>query len=426
MSEALTLLEIADTTPNVGPSWLDARRDGARAKLSAEGLPTKRTEAYRFTSVKALVESRFIRESDATRVDAHKAIDAAVAPSSARIALIDGVPDLTGFSLEGVAVTKLRDALSARPELERWLGANAVDEHFVALNTASFTDGLLIEVEGGVTPARAIELVHIGTRVAQSVQARLVVRIGDRASVTLIESVLGGPETGHFTNIVSEIALGEGARLDHVLVHEDEGQHIARHAVRQSARSTYSAMSAVLTGRLVRIDQHVLLEGEGATASLDGVFVATGEDHVDHHTRVEHRAPRCTSNQRYRGLADDEATAVFDGIVVVAKDAGKTEAHQQSRNLLLSDRATIHTKPHLEIDTDDVVCSHGATVGTLDEEQVFYLRARGIDDTMARAMLTYAFLREIVESVSHEPTQKRIEDALFRALPGGSEIRDFV
>lgn len=424
MSEALTLMELAEGSGDAGPAWLDARREGARARLRDQGLPTKRTEAFRFTSVKSLVESRYVKDAGERAVPT--SVDRAVAPSAARIVIVDGVPLLDGFSVQGVRVSTLASALAARPELERWLGAGTTDEHFVALNTATFADGLLLEVEDGALVPGAVEVVHVGTRVAHTVQSRMLVRVGARARLVLVETVLGGPETGHFTNLVSEVSLSVRATLEHVLVHEDEGQHIARHAVRLAQGSAYNATSAVLAGKLARIDQHVVFEGENATASLDGLFVATGEDHIDHHTRVEHRAGHCTSHQRYRGLADDEATAVFDGIVVVAKDAGKTEAHQQSRNLLLSDKATIHTKPHLEIDTDDVVCSHGATVGTLDEEQVFYLQARGIDASAARAMLTYAFLRELVERVPHERTRARLAELLFTRLPGGSAIRDFV
>lgn len=426
MSEALTLLEMAEGAKDAGPAWLDARRARARAVLRDVGLPTKRTEAYRFTSVKSLVEARFVPAAPSAE-SALPEVDRAVPPSPARIVLVDGAPRLEGFAVAGVRASLLSTALATRPEVERFLGATAADEHFVALNTASFADGLLLEIDASTTgEVPVIALVHVGTRVAHSVQTRLVVRVAEGARAVLVETVLGGPETGHFTNVVSELDVGARARLDHVLVHEDEGQHIARHAVRVGAGAAYAATSAVLAGKLARIDQHVFLEGEGATVELDGLFVAKGEDHVDHHTRVEHRVPRCTSHQRFRGLADDEATAVYDGIVVVAKDAGKTEAHQQSRNLLLSDRATIHTKPHLEIDTDDVVCSHGATVGTLDEEQLFYLRARGIDETVARAMLTYAFLRELVERVPHEPTRARIAEGLFRALPGGEAVRELV
>jgi Fe-S cluster assembly protein SufD len=167
-----------------------------------------------------------------------------------------------------------------------------------------------------------------------------------------------------------------------------------------------------------------LLQGKGAECQLDGAYLIDGEDHVDHHTLVEHRAAHCRSAQTYRGIVSGKGTAVFDGIVVVHRDAQKTEAHQENRNLLLSETATVHTKPHLEIDADDVVCSHGATVGSLDEDQLFYLRARGVPEELAHSMLTYAFLKSIVDRVSDEPTRVRMREALLTRIPHGDDIRE--
>ena len=179
-----------------------------------------------------------------------------------------------------------------------------------------------------------------------------------------------------------------------------------------------------LGGALLRFDVRVLLQGQGAECQLNGAYLVDGNDHVDHHTLVEHQAPRCRSNQTYRGIASGHGTAVFDGIVLVHRGAQKTEAHQENRNLLLSETATVHTKPHLEIDTDDVVCSHGATVGSLDESQLFYLRTRAIPEKLARAMLTYAFIERVVDEVGHEPTRDRLREAVLDRIPEGQTIRE--
>ncbi len=178
-----------------------------------------------------------------------------------------------------------------------------------------------------------------------------------------------------------------------------------------------------LGGALHRFDVRALLQGPGAQCQLDGAYLVEGRDHVDHHTLVEHEAPRCRSDQTYRGIASENGTAVFDGIVVVHRGAQGTEAHQENRNLLLSDSATVHTKPHLEIDADDVVCSHGATIGSLDEDQLFYLRARGIPEELSRSILTFAFVESIVDRVDHEPTRARLREALLARIPHGEDIR---
>ena len=179
-----------------------------------------------------------------------------------------------------------------------------------------------------------------------------------------------------------------------------------------------------LGGALLRFDVRCLLQGKGAECQLDGAYLVDGEDHVDHHTLVEHQAPHCRSEQTYRGIASGKGTAVFDGIVVVHRDAQKTEANQENRNLIISESATVHTKPHHEIDADNVVCSHGATVGSLYEDQLFYLRARGIPADLAHTMLTYAFLESIVDRVGHEPTRDRMREALLARIPRGEDIRE--
>ena len=194
--------------------------------------------------------------------------------------------------------------------------------------------------------------------------------------------------------------------------------------MRQAADSRYRSTVVTLGGALLRFDVRALLEGAGAECQLDGAYLVEGRDHVDHHTLVEHRAPHCRSDQTYRGIASGHGTAVFDGIVIVHPGAQKTEAHQENRNLLLSDAATIHTKPHLEIDADDVICSHGATIGSIDEDQLFYLRARGIPNDLAHAMLTYAFIESIIDRVSHEPTRTRMREALLARIPHGDAIRE--
>ena len=395
-----TLIESLPASFDTGPEWLRALRGRAAAALRERGLPTKRTEAWRFTPVRSVAEGEFSPEAKS------------VSP------LASSIP-------AGVTVRSLRQVLQAEPELlEGRLDLGGAPTHFAALNTALFSDGLWIDVPAGTIAATPVELDHaISTSSERGVAyPRVLVTVGDHAELTLVETYAGN-EPGHLTNSVVEVDLGRNAKMTHVRVHENAGLQVGRVDVRQDADTSYRSTVVTLGGALLRFDVRCLLQGRGAECQLDGAYLIDGEDHVDHHTLVEHQASHCRSAQTYRGIVSGKGTGVFDGIVIVHRDAQKTEAHQENRNLLLSETATIHTKPQLEIDADDVVCSHGATVGSLDEDQLFYLRARGIPEDLAQSMLTYAFLESIVDRVSHEPTRVRMSEALLARIPHGDEIR---
>ena len=395
-----TLLQSLPTSFDAGPQWLRALHGRAAESLREQGLPTKKTEAWRFTPVRSVVDAEFSREDGSV-------------PS-----LVSSIPD-------GVTVRSLRQVLGAEPELLGGrLDLGGAPTHFAALNTSLFSDGLWIDVEAGTVVEAPIELAYaIPTSSERGVAyPRVLVTVGDNAEVTFVETY-AGDEAGQLTNSVVEVDLGRNAKMGHVRVHENAGLQVGRVDVRQDADSGYRSTVVTLGGALLRFDVRCLLQGKGAECQLDGVYLVEGDDHVDHHTLVEHQAPHCRSEQTYRGIASGRGTAVFDGIVIVHRDAQKTEAHQENRNLLLSETATIHTKPHLEIDADDVICSHGATVGSLDEDQLFYLRTRGIPEDLAHAMLTYAFLKSIVDRVSHEPTRTRMREALLARIPHGDDVQ---
>lgn len=395
-----TLLGSLPSSFETGPRWLRALRGRAAQALREQGLPTKRTEEWRFTPVGSLVDAEFSHEDGA-------------------------VPALLSPSPEGVTVRRLREVLRAEPALlEGRLDLGGAPTHFAALNTALFSDGIWIDVPAGAVIEAPIELVHAIPVSSEPgvTYPRVLLTLGDDAELSFIETYASS-ELGQLTNSVVEVDLGRNARMTHVRVHENAGMQIGRVDVRQRDDSSYRSTVVTLGGALLRFDVRCLLQGRGAQCELNGAYLVEGKNHVDHHTAVEHQAPQCTSHQTYRGIALDEGTAVFDGIVVVHRDAQKTEAHQENRNLLLSDTATVHTKPHLEIDADDVICSHGATVGSLDEDQLFYLRARGIPKALAHGMLTYAFLESIVDRVSHEPTRVRLREALLARIPHGDDVR---
>jgi Fe-S cluster assembly protein SufD len=395
-----TLLESLPASFDTGPEWLRALRGRAAEALRAQGLPTKRTEAWRFTPVRSVVDAEFSREAS-------------------------GVPSVLSLIPEGVTARSLRQVLKAEPELlEGRLDVGGAPTHFAALNTALFSDGLWIDVPPGTVVEAPIELAHaIPTSSERGVAyPRVLVTVGANAELTLIESY-ASEDAGQLINSVVEVDLGRNAKMSHVRVHENAGLQVGRVDVRQEADSGYRSTVVTLGGALLRFDIRCLLQGKGADCQLDGAYLIDGDDHVDHHTLVEHQASHCRSAQTYRGIVSGKGTGVFDGIVIVHRDAQKTEAHQENRNLLLGETATIHTKPHLEIDADDVVCSHGVTVGSLDEDQLFYLRTRGIPEDLAHAMLTYAFLESIIDRVRHEPTRVRLTEALLARIPHGDAIR---
>ncbi len=404
--DARGLLAILESSPEGGPSFVEGIRRAGREALRAKGLPGRKDEAWRFTSVRAVVGASY-------------------APATPAFAVSGGEGDATLPA--GVTVERLADVLAARPEsVEALLGHHAEAEFFAAVNAAMLRDGVVVRVARGARASAPIHLAHAAERIANDSVAnpRVLVVVEEGAEATLVETH-GAPAGGggrRFTNLVTEVVLGESAALEHVVVHEGVDQHVARLAVHQARGSSYRSRVLTFGGALVRLDLSVVLAGEGASAELDGLYHVTGTEHVDHHVRVIHRAPHCQSRQTYRGVLDGSGSAVFDGTTEVEKGAQRTEAHQENRNLLLSDSAVVNTKPHLRIDADDVVCSHGATVGSLDREQLFYLRSRGIPGDLARAMLTFAFLRSLVDRVSDEPTRARLASALRARLPAGEGV----
>jgi Fe-S cluster assembly protein SufD len=378
---------------------LRAARKGAADTLRDRGLPNKKTEAWRFTPVRPLVDTKFARAKEEA-------------------------PKLVARAPSGVTVTSLHQVLEQEAARLEGRLARSESEHFAALNTALFTEGLWIHVAAGVIVEEPLQLIHAtSSKTKPGVSyPRVLLTVEPGSEATLIETY-AGESAGHLTNSVVEVELGRNAKLDHIRIHENPGFQVGRVEARQEADSSYRSVVVTLGGSLLRFDVRALLQGTGAECRLDGAYLVDGNDHVDHHTLVEHQAPGCRSDQSYRGIASGRGTAVFDGIVVVHRGASKTEAHQENRNLLLSDRATVHTKPHLEIDTDDVICSHGATVGSLDESQLFYLRTRGIPEELARAMLTFAFIEQVIDRVSDEPTRDRLREAILARIPAGEAIR---
>jgi Fe-S cluster assembly protein SufD len=476
MSPENTLLaNLHQRIPRGGPGWLGPLRQRAATALDAAGLPTRKHEAWRFTSLRGVSDRAFARafadrkprpDDQALLAWIHERMGQ---DGTFQVVVVNGQPRLSAtghgqprLSASGPGQPRLSasgppagvqaeildpgagsmaSAAVAGPEdapgldFQTHLGTLARVEHFSALNLALFDQVLALRVAQGESPDRPIHIIYCGVpgEEASAAYPRVLVMAEPGSRVSLVESFVTAPfqvhgsprDAGaHLTCAVTEIVIGQGARVDHVRAHHGAaGAYVlGTLAVRQERDSGYHSHVVSLGGALCRLDLDVLLADEGAECALDGVYHVGRGEHVDHHTCIDHQAPRCHSAESYRGVLDASGEAVFDGTIVVRRHAQKTRAHQENRNLLLSDDAVINTKPHLRIDADDVSCSHGATIGSLDADQLFYLRSRGIDERRARAMLTYGFVRELLDRI---PDQRMARDLAGRmseriGMPGDS------
>jgi Fe-S cluster assembly protein SufD len=415
----------------VEPGFINDLRLRARARFDELGFPTPRMEEWRFTNVKRIAEAPLAL---ATFPADQPAIEPYCVPDAHRIVLLNG-----RFSAElsatselpaGVVLTSLADALEWSPELvEPHLGRHVdIDQHaFAALNTSLFQDGVLLWLASGVTVDRPIQLLMVTTadETPTANFPRITIITGQSSSATVVESYVGSGERT-LTCPVTEVVLQDNAALRHITTHEEDAaaSHVAIREARLARDSRLYCHTITLSGDLVRSDVNVALEAAGAHASLAGLSVTGGTQHVDNQVRVHHRAPLCTSDQHYRGILDGSSRAVFNGRIVVDQDAQKTDARQSNKNLIVSDDALAHSNPQLEILADDVRCTHGSTVGRLDEDALFYLRSRGLDSAAAQSLLTYAFASEIVQKISIDEVRVRVERALTSRLPRGELLRE--
>ena len=407
--------------PGQGLGWLQELRREGRALFQERGLPTTHDEDWRFTDLRGLVQAELSSEPSSPPADSvPPGVD--LPAGAERLVFHGGVfwPEASslGELPEGVDVSSLAEALALEPErLAAGLGSCAAQKarSFTALNSALFADGASIVIGPGRSLEKSIQLVFVEPEGSpRAVHLRNVIRVGDGGRVTVLEHYLGAGPGGGLTNAVTEIILGRDARVDHIVLQEQATQsfHIGQVAVRQEHGSKLRSFSIATGARLSRVDIQCLLEGEGAHSDLLGAYLARGRQHVDHHTTIDHATPRTTSRELYKGILNDRARGVFHGRIHVRPDAQKIDANQTNRTLLLSSQAEINTKPQLEIWADDVKCSHGASVGQLDRDQLFYLQTRGLDFEEARALLTLAFANEVISQLPLAELRTRLEEYL--------------
>jgi Fe-S cluster assembly protein SufD len=426
-----------------GPNWLQTLRQQGMARFEALGFPTTKNEDWHFTSVAPIAERTFRlatlehangaesgaterRESPRRRDD--RANSAGVKASDLdrfnfgengwhTLVFVNGAlaEDLSsGIRLgDSVRASSLARAIkTGTPGIERHLGKIAkFEQHtFTALNTAFINDGALIELAANANIEQPIHLVFISDGEGVSHPRNLIVA-GRHSHATVIESYVSLRDSCYFTNAVTEIAVGEGAHLDHYKIQRESERafHVGTVEIREARDARLHSFSFAVGGSLARTNIYTALDGDAATCTLNGLYLTDGTQHIDNQTSIEHIAPNCPSHEVYKGVLDGRSHGVFNGKVYVHPEAQKTDGKQSNNNLLLSPSARVDTKPQLEIFADDVKCTHGATVGRLDEMAMFYLNSRGIGPETARTLLTYAFAADVLETIELEPLKKQLE-----------------
>lgn len=411
--------------------WHQGRRT-AFAAFEKNGFPTTNDEEWRFTSLKPLTERAFnIANADILKKITKQDISTFLFADWAGVQLvfIDG-HFCTEFSAAPDKHSKIifRSLNSTSgnmpaPVLERLSPKKIVDENaFIALNISFLQDGAQLHISDDSTATEPIHVLFISTTSgdAQMTHPRLLISVGKNAQSMMIESYVSLADFSCFTNAVTDIEIGENAELTHYRLQNEslKAIHIGNVYVKQESNSRYFSNSITFGGSLTRNNLNVRLQGPGTSATLNGLYLAHGTQHIDNHTFIDHAQPHCESHELYQGVLSDEAHGVFSGKILVRPDAQKTDAKQSNNCLLLSDTARINSKPQLEIYADDVKCTHGATVGHLDQDSIFYLRSRGIPEAKAKNILTYAFAERVIEDIKIPQVREYVDRILLQRLKG--------
>jgi Fe-S cluster assembly protein SufD len=413
------------------PVWLASRRQQAMTRFAELGFPSRRSESWRYLDLQPLERQPLLPARPAARFDISALREWLAALSlpdiGARLVLVDGrfAPELSHLpTRSGVWFGTMAEAMRARPDLAEVAAAEISGEAgqpFAALNAAFFADGYVLALDPGIELDAPIEIIHLASGSSEgSFHTRSLAVLGAGSSASIVETY-AGPGTGsvrYWRNDVLAARLAEGAVLHRTITVEEgsEALHFGHLDATLAAHARLAGFALLLGGRRVRHEAHVRMAGESARCRLDGAFLVGGNDETNIVTTVDHAAPGGQTSELVKGVASDRGHGAFQGCMVVREGAQKTDASQQSRNLIIGRRAVIDTKPELEIYADDVKCSHGATVGDLDQTSLFYLQARGIPPEEARRMLIEGFLREAVEEVEDGAVREHLLGRLGRHL----------
>ena len=409
-------------------AWLKKLRDEAFARFAEVGFPTTHDEDWRFTNVAPIARTAFtLGTPGAHGITKANLLDYAVPNALCQLVFVDGhfVESLSnvGDLPKGVRAHSLAATIAAKPEvLEAHLGRylDTQRDAFAALNTAFLSDGAFVYVNKGTVVEQPIHLLFVSTAADTPTitHPRTLIVAENESQVAVVEDYvsLGGGVA--FSNAATEIVAGESAVVSHYMIEREskDAFNVSTLRVQQARAANVATHSVLLGGGLVRNNVHPVLNGEGANCLINGLFLGSGTQHLDNYMLVEHAQAHCESHQYYNGILDDKSHGVFHGRIIVHKDAQKTDAKQTNRNLLLSDDAQIDTKPQLEIYADDVKCTHGATIGQIEENALFYLRSRGIDERAARRLLLLAFANECLDRMREDSVRGYIEGLIHNCL----------
>ena len=425
-------------SPAASPAWLDALRRSALGHFDPASFPWTRDEHWRHTSFAPLLKTPFRPAVPGLEVPADAVSYSLGYDAAAELVFVNGrfAPHLSqpGKLPRGVRVTSLAEAIDAGdPLVERHLGRQADPEKnpFAALNTGFVRDGAVVHIPRGATVEGPIHLMFAsasGGAGPTVSHPRVLIVAEENSEASIVESYVGATGDVYFTNAVTEIVAGRGSRLDHNRLQWEsrDAFHVATTQAHLDRDAAFVSHSGTVGGRLTRNDLNGVLASPGAEATLNGLVLIGGTQHVDNHTLLDHAAPNCPSHELYKHVLEGRATGVFKGKILVRQPAQKTDSKQTSKTLLLSDDAVMNSMPALEIYADDVKCTHGSTTGPVDEAMVFYIRSRGVSLDAARHLLSYAFAADITRRIKVEPVRRRLEEymAAQHGLPQDLRITD--
>ena len=427
---------LAEKSAGQAPAWLSHLREEAATRFETLDFPTTRHEEWKYTNIAPILKVPFRPAAQDTQSVTTESIKSFTFQESqqSQLVFINGVYSSQLSNLSAIPSGITACNLAAAPEAH----TNVIREHlaahadyrgevFTALNTASIGDGAFIYVPQGKIVETPIHLLFISTAPEAGIisHPRTLIVAGQDAMAMVIESYVSLADDVCFTNAVTEVVAGANATIDHYRLQEESerGFHIGTTEVHQERGSNYSSCAISLGGEIARHNLNVALNGENISSTINGLYVVTDHQHVDNHTTIDHRQPYSTSHQLYKGILDGKSRAVFSGKIFVREGALLTDARQLNKNLLLSHEATVDTKPQLEIFADDVKCAHGATVGQLEDEELFYLASRGLTAERARALLTYGFAEDVISKIRLESARKQLDEMVLARLHQNLEVR---
>lgn len=413
------------------PAWLKDLHGAGLDRFVAEGFPTTKLEAWRFTSVQTIAETSFVPSHGGTAMPSAKDVHAHELCEAHRhlLVFVNGrfAPALSGVAglPTGVRVGSLADALRSDSELVRkHLGAHLPAEAhpFASLNSAFVQDGGFVYVPAGIELKEPVQFLYLTVPGPEPIVShpRSLIVLERTARASIVETYAGIGDGVYWTNAVTEIVAGDGARVDCYRVQRESpsAYHLATTVTHQGRDAVVQVHPVVLGALLTRHDIVVVLDGPNGLAVLNGLYVLDGKQHADHHTTIDHAQPHCESHEYFNGVLDDRSHGVFNGRIIVRPGAQRTDSKQTNNNLVLSEDARSDSQPQLEIYADDVKCTHGATLGPLDEKAMFYLTSRGIPKAEARSLLTYGFGAEIIDRMEIAPLQAQLDRLIRRRLLG--------